>query len=386
VSLAFDHRPGPRIVYGPGSLDRLGELVRELPARRVLLVTDRGVRAAGHLAHALKALRLAGVSAVVFDRVIPNPTTRCVDNCRDLARRSRIEAIVGLGGGSSLDTAKGCNFLLTNGGRMQDYWGTGKAREPMLPLVAIPTTAGTGSECQSYALITDERTHRKMACGDPKALARVAILDPVLSLSQPRQVAVRTAMDTLAHAVESAVTRRRTALSALFSREAFRLAARALPRLLKRPGDLEARGQMLLAAAWGGAAIEASMLGGAHAAANPLTARHGIVHGEAVSMMLPWVVRFNSRDPKTASLYAELARGARGPRSRASAAPAAEAVARTIRRLLRLSGMPCHLAQRGVTASDIPALAQDAAREWTAAFNPRPLGAVEFEHLYRAAL
>src|SRR5207244_13482634 len=113
-----------------------------------------------------------------------------------------IDAIVGLGGGSSMDTAKGCNFILTNGGRMQNYWGVGKAAKPMLPLIAIPTTAGTGSECQSAALITDEITHQKMACLDPKAAARVAVLDPMLTLSQPARVTARTGIDAIAHALE----------------------------------------------------------------------------------------------------------------------------------------------------------------------------------------
>ncbi|MCX6905750.1 MAG: iron-containing alcohol dehydrogenase, partial [Verrucomicrobia bacterium] len=162
---SFDHQPRTRIIFGPGAIERLGEVARELPAKRVLLVTDKGVEAAGHLARARASLEQAGLAVIVFDEVIQNPTARCVETCCNMAQTGRVEAIVGLGGGSSLDTAKGCNFLLTNGGRMQDYWGTGKATKLMLPLIAIPTTAGTGSECQSFALITDEQTHRKMACG-----------------------------------------------------------------------------------------------------------------------------------------------------------------------------------------------------------------------------
>src|SRR5205085_5861833 len=134
-----------------------------------------------------------------------------VDNCLTLAKARGIDTFVALGGGSSMDTAKGCNFLLTNGGRMQDYWGVGKATKPMLPLIAIPTTAGTGSECQSFALISDEETHQKMACGDPKAAASVAILDPVLTLSQPARVTACTGIDAIAHVVETAVTTKRTA-------------------------------------------------------------------------------------------------------------------------------------------------------------------------------
>ena len=175
-----------------------------------------------------------------------------------------------------MDTAKGCNFLLTNGGRMEDYWGVGKATRPMLPLIAIPTTAGTGSECQSFALITHPQTHVKMACGDPKAAARVAILDPELTLTQPPAVAAATGMDALSHAVETAVTRRRNPISQMLSREAFRLCARGLQAGLRaiRDGHCDARGDVLLGAALAGMAIENSMLGAAHAAANPLTARY----------------------------------------------------------------------------------------------------------------
>src|ERR1041384_126397 len=185
---AFDFQPRTRLVFGVNSVERVGEIARELGAKKILLVTDAGLVAAGHAAHVLKALHADGVHEVVFDKVRENPTTRCVEDCLAIAKSARVEAIIGLGGGSSMDTAKGCNFLLTNGGRMQDYWGVGKATKAMLPFIAIPTTAGTGSECQSAALIVDSATHQKMACLDPKAAARIAILDPVLTLSQPSRV------------------------------------------------------------------------------------------------------------------------------------------------------------------------------------------------------
>jgi alcohol dehydrogenase len=189
-----------------------------------------------------------------------------------------------------MDTAKGCNFILTNGGRMHDYCGVGKAKAPMLPLIAIPTTAGTGSECQSATLIADEHTHQKMACLDPKAAARIAILDPVLTLSQPPRVTACTGIDAIAHAVETAVTTARHPLSLMYSHNAFKLCAEFSTRH-SESGDLEARGRMLLGAAFAGWP-ENSMLGATHAAANPLTAHFDVVHGMAVGMMLP-------RDPFT---------------------------------------------------------------------------------------
>ena len=182
TSYDFDWTPRTRLVCGWGSLERLGTIARELGGRRVLVVTDAGLVAAGHVARAEAILARAGLAVVRFAGVHENPTTDDVEACVLRAREAAIDLIVGLGGGSSLDTAKGCNFLLTGGGRMHDYQGYGKARAPMLPMIAVPTTAGTGSECQSYALIADAATHQKMACGDPGAAPRVALLDPELTL------------------------------------------------------------------------------------------------------------------------------------------------------------------------------------------------------------
>jgi alcohol dehydrogenase class IV len=381
--IGFDSVPRTRVVYGIHSLDRLGELARELGAGRALLVTDAGIVAAGHMERARQALEAAGVTVAVYGQVRENPTTRDVDACLEVARSAGIDTLVGLGGGSSMDTAKGCNFLLTNGGRMQDYWGVGKASRPMLPLIAVPTTAGTGSECQSFALIADETTHQKMACGDPKAAPRVALLDPMLTLSQPRAVTACTGLDAIAHALETAVTRRRNELSLLYAREAFRLTIAHLQRVLENRSDLEARARMQLGAAYAGMAIELSMLGAAHAAANPLTAHFGIAHGQAVGMMLPHVVRFNAEESAAREAYREMAIDARLVEK--GAAPVEALVAR-LQALLAEAGMPATLTEAGVAADAVPELAREAAAQWTAQFNPRPVAAGDFEQLYRAAL
>src|SRR5271165_1116 len=239
----LDFQARTRIVFGAGAIEQLGELVRQYGGTRALLVTDPGIVAAGHVQRAEESLSAAGVHFARFDRVVENPTTEVVDECVAAARQGQVDFLVGLGGGSSMDTAKGCNFLLTNGGRMEDYWGVGKATQPMLPLIAIPTTAGTGSECQSFALITHPTTHLKMACGDPKAAARVAILDPELTLTQPPAVAAATGMDALSHAIETAVTRRRNPISQMLSREAFRLCARGLRRVFEKPQGGNGDGQ-----------------------------------------------------------------------------------------------------------------------------------------------
>ena len=192
---AFDFQPQTRVVFGAGTLARVGELARELGGTRILLVTDPGLEAAGHPQRAHTYLKDAGLHVFVFDKVEENPTTKHVNECLHFARDSAIDCIVTVGGGSSMDCGKGVNFLLTNGGKMADYKGFGKATKPMLPSIGVPTTAGTGSEAQSYALIAHERSHIKIACGDRNAAFRVALLDPELTVTQPAKVTAITGID-----------------------------------------------------------------------------------------------------------------------------------------------------------------------------------------------
>ncbi len=383
---AFDFQPRTRLVFGPGCLAQLGELARETGATKVLLVTDHGLVAAGHVEHARQILADAGLTVTVYAAVHQNPTTEDVDRCLAVAQATGTELFVGLGGGSSLDTAKGTNFLLSNGGAIRDYWGVGKATRPMRPLLAVPTTAGTGSECQSAALIADAVTHQKMACLDPKATPRVALLDPELTLSLPPRVTAAAGVDALTHALESAVTRKRNSISDLYSQEAFCLCLHALPRVLSTPRNLAARGQMLLGAAYAGLAIENSMLGAVHAAANPLTAQFEIMHGVAVGLMLPAVIRYNAADPTTRARYTALAVAAGIAASNLPEHEAVTALVTQIVAVLEVAGLPRSLADAGVSEAQIDRLAAEAMKQWTANFNPRPLTAENFRSLYREAL
>jgi alcohol dehydrogenase len=367
---AFDYQPRTRLIYGAGSLAQVGELAKEYGGKRALVVSDPGIVRAGYTTRVVSFLVAAGLETRVFGAVRENPSTKDVDACVAVAKEFGADFIIGLGGGSSMDTAKGCNFILTNGGQIQDYWGVGKAKKKMLPMLCIPTTAGTGSECQSFALISDAKTHVKMACGDPKAAARAAILDPELTVSQPLRVTACTGIDALAHALETAVTNKRNALSSLFSREGFELCHAGFERVLKNPKDLEARGMMLLGAAYAGTAIENSMLGAAHSCANPLTAKFDVVHGEAVGVMLPHVIRFNSEDPETAAIYKSLYAGDLPTR---------------LQVLLRKAKMPTKIRSYDVKRKQLPELAVMASKQWTAQFNPRVLTVDDFESLYRAA-
>jgi len=379
----FEFESRTRLIFGINSVERIGEMAKNLPAKRILLVTDAGIVAAGHADRVRKILAEENLFISVFDQVRENPTTRCVESCLQVARENRIDALIGLGGGSSMDTAKGCNFLLTNGGEMKDYWGVGKATKPMLPLIAIPTTAGTGSECQSAALIADEITHQKMACLDPKAAARIALLDPALTLSQPKHVTACTGIDAIAHALETGVTRKRNPISQVFSREAFRLTAAHFERVLENPADLTSRSAMLLGAAIAGLAIENSMLGAAHAAANPLTSQFGIAHGQAVGIMLPHVIRFNSWDKNTRQIYEDMAKDARLSTLEGEAA-CAELID-WLQRILRRAELPASLSECDLEQSSIPGLAREAAAQWTASFNPRAVNEKDFREIYENA-
>jgi len=380
----FDFDPRTRVVFGPGTLGSLGELVRSLNGSNVLLVTDAGLKAAGHEQRALSNLNEAGLTVHVYDDVHCNPTTADIEAGTEFARSRNIDFIVGLGGGSSMDCAKGINFILTNGGQMQDYRGNGHATKPMLPMIAVPTTSGTGSEAQSYAVIADEKTHMKMACGDKKAAARVAILDPELTVTMPQQVTAVTGIDAVSHALESYVTTTRGPVSQLYARQAWQLLNGAFLTVLKNPQHLDARGAMLLGAHLAGASIENSMLGATHALANPLSAHFNLTHGIAIGIMLPHVIEFNAAVPEVRACYHSLAKDAGLCGS--DDTQAATALANRVRELVSAAGLPSSLSECDIDETKIPTLAAEAAQQWTGQFNPRPVDETSFLELYQCAI
>ncbi len=373
---AFECSVRTRIVFGAGVAGSTGALAAECGGRRALLVTDAGVVGAGHAARVADALVAAGLEVRQFDAVRENPSTVDAEACAEAMRAAPVDIVVAVGGGSAIDAAKAGALLAAGGGTVEDYWGVGKARGTVAPLIAVPTTAGTGSEVQSFALISQPDTHQKMACGDPQLAPRVAVLDPRLTCSMPASVTACTGMDAIGHAVETAVTARRNPASALFARGAFELLNEGLPRALTDPDDLDARGAMLLGATWAGLAIEHSMLGAAHALANPLTAHHGLTHGQAVGTVLPAVVRHNAREPQVAALYAALA-------ARGGLPASAAALADRLDALIALVGWPASLRAHGVVPST--ALAAEAARQWTAQFNPIPVAQEDLLAMLRAS-
>ncbi|MEM9410407.1 MAG: iron-containing alcohol dehydrogenase [Planctomycetota bacterium] len=369
------------MVFGEHTIDQLGTLTAELQCRKVLVVSDPGIVEAGHVDRGLTSLHQSNIETLVFDGARENPTTEHVDAGLEVATSFQPDLLIGLGGGSSMDCAKGINFLYSCGGCIQDYWGVGKATNEMLPMIAVPTTAGTGSEMQSFALISDAETHVKMACGDKKASCKVAILDPCLTLTQPSQVTALTGVDALSHALETFVTTKRNPVSSVFSRESFRLIATHFKSVFDDPGDLTSRSGMQLGAAYAGMAIENSMLGASHALANPLTATYGIAHGQAVGLMLPHVIRFNGID--TNNQYGELLAfaGIETPDSDS----ASERLADFVTDLVETAGLKTDLQSLQVQAEQLPALAEAAAQQWTGNFNPRPVNPENLLSIYQSA-
>lgn len=383
--LPFDFHCPTRIVFGAGRIKELGELVAGLGLKRAMVVSDPGIIQAGHTQRGVNHLLAAGLETLVFDGVQENPTTDNVEAGVAVAEDYRPDVIVAIGGGSSMDCAKGINFVHSCGPPMQRYWGVGKATAEMLPMVAVPTTSGTGSEAQSFALISDAQTHAKMACGDKRAAFRLALLDPELTLTQPASVTALTGIDAIAHTIETLVTKKRNQLSLAFSREAWRLLSQGFPRVLSDPADLAARGLMQQGACFAGFAIENSMLGAAHALANPLTAAYGIVHGQAVGMMLPHVVSHNAAESDSARAAYQSLGGEITPEE----APLYESgeleLEAFLFSLLEEAGLKPTLSELGVDREKLPELATQAATQWTGNFNPVEMTADDFRRLYEAA-
>ncbi|MDA7681267.1 iron-containing alcohol dehydrogenase [Verrucomicrobiales bacterium] len=367
----FVHLNSTKVIFGPNCVRFVGNKAKEFNATKALIVTDSGILNAGHLDVVLESMNDSQVDCIVYSEVTENPSSYDVNNCATFAKSHSVDLILGLGGGSSLDTAKGANFIITNGGEMKDYRGIDKASNDMLPFFAIPTTAGTGSECQSFAIISDTETHEKMACGDKRAAARIAFLDPLLTTTQPFKITAQTGIDAISHSIESLVTKTKTDVSEKYSRLSFHLINRSFENVIKDPENINARSDMLLGAAYAGTAIECSMLGAAHAAANPMTAKFSIPHGVAVGIMLPHIIKYNSLDNEVADVYDSLI---------------GQCLSERVVELLNIAKIKVRLGEYGITNNDLLSLSEAAATQWTGNFNPRRVSVDDFLELYKSAL
>lgn len=366
---SFDLQMNFRVVFKDQAQELTAGILDQSGAHRVLLVTDAGIQGAGLDQAYRAALEAKGMRVAVFSKVEPNPTTANVEAGLALAREFGPQALLGIGGGSVLDCAKGINILLKRGGKMADYAGPQQDGAALLPLVAAPTTAGTGSEVSPFLLISDSRTHAKIVCKDWQAIPKVAILDPSLSLTLPPRATLYAGLDALVHGLESYVAKGSQPYTQALALKSIGLVHQNLPKVMATPSDVEARGNMLLASNLAGMAFALSYLGLSHSLANALTKMRGTPHGLAVGMMLPAVIRFNA--PAVGADYAHIARYLLGPDCPAQQQEACLALADSLERMARSLGMPRSLAELGFQASQIPELVEEAMRQATLKSNPR---------------
>ena len=378
-----DFQVTTQLLHGPGVVARLPEVVNAMGATSAVLVSDTALLRAGHVRRVESLLHQAGVKVHTFSDTCENPTDSDVQAAVKIISpwlSSNVDrpVVIALGGGSVIDTAKGATLIASVGGTMSAHRGWMRATDANLSLpsiVAIPTTAGTGSEVQSYALVRDDASKRKMACGLPGLCPTVAILDAELTLSCPLGATIFAGLDALTHAIETSVCTARHAFSLAMSHRAFALIRRSFETVVKCPDDLLARHDMLMGSCLAGLAIEHAMLGAAHALANPLSALFDVTHGRAVGLMLPAVIRFNAGDATAATGYRELWPG-----------HDALALAQWVEEVLTLAGQPRCLSAVGVRETHLPALTEQALEQWTLQFNPRMMGCDEVMQVYRSVL
>jgi alcohol dehydrogenase class IV len=366
-----------RIMFGRGVAMKVAEPLQQIGAKRVLVVTDPGVIKAGLVEPVLERLRAAGIAYEIYDGVVPDPTVQDVDRAHRRAQEMKADALVAVGGGSSIDTAKMAATLMTNGGTVLDYVGIDKVPKPAAPVVAIPTTAGTGAEITINSVIADPEQHKKLVIISPNATALFALEDPEMTKGLPPFLTAITGMDTLVHAVESFVNKNAYPMTQALAYEAIRDATWALPRAVKDGSDMEARERMLRAVVSSSLAFSNTRLGNVHAMALPLGGWCHVAHGTAVAVLLPHVMDFNhTAAPERFAAVAEAMGLAKDARA---------SVDRTFR-LVEEVGIPKRLSECGVTEDKIPLMAKDAIQSGNIAVNPRATTLADIEALYRAAL
>jgi len=378
----------PPVHFGAGAVDAVAAVVRGTGCQAAVIVTDRGLAGTAVVASVAGALAAGGIPVTVFSGVQPNPTTADVaagaDTVAALAAGGGRPAVVAVGGGSSIDAAKGIAVAAVNPERGRDLDYRRTFSQPALPLVAVPTTAGTGTETNPFGVITDPATRRKFYVGGATARPAAAILDPELTASLPPGGTAATGMDALVHALESCMSRRANPWAEGIALQAIRMISAHLPRAVTDGGDLEARSQMLLASHLAGVAMASTGLGLCHAIGHALGGRFDIAHGVALTMVLPGVLRFNlpACEERLAAVAFALGAGdtARGAGWNAGAAIDA------VGALADRAGMTHRLPGFGITAADFGLIVTDALDDEVLANTPRPPAGADIQAILTGAL
>jgi alcohol dehydrogenase class IV len=385
MSLVRMFQTTPRIVMGPGSLQRLGEEAKRIGATKVMIITDRGIVQCGIADRAIQALESAGLSVVSFDGVEADPRYEIAVQAADQVKSSQADFIVGIGGGSSLDIAKVASILTTNTDPVSSYFGIDLVPQKGLPIVLVPTTAGTGSEVTPIAILSDEGEKLKKGIVSPHLLPDVAILDPELTLGLPAAVTAATGMDALIHAVEAYTSKNAMWLTDMLAMEAMRLIARSIRTAFANGSDVEARSRMLEGSLLAGIAFANAGVTAVHAFAYPIGAEFHIPHGVANSMMLAPVMEFNMMGnlPKFARMAELFGENTTGLSDRDAAMKSVDFL-KTLAADLKV---PSRLSEYGIQDKDIPGLAQGVMKVTRLlANNPRELMLKDAEEIYRKVL
>jgi len=381
IVAAHEFRIPPVIIFGRGAIERAGEQARRF-GERALIVCGRTATRGPGLAHRLiGALAAAGVEATVFARVEPEPMNATVDACVVSARQAGAQVIIGIGGGSPLDVAKAAAGIFTLGGKIEEYQPpAGKPIDrPALPFIGIPTTAGTAAEITQNTVIHSPKLKLKIGMRSPHWVAQAAIIDPALTDSMPPELTARTGADALTHALEGYVSRRATPVTDALALKAMELVGRYLARAVEDGADTEARDGMALASMTAGMAFANTGCGAAHSVGHALGSLHGVPHGTACALMLPYVMEYNLA--ATGSKFAEVARALNPRLERAQP----EDGIREVRELTRRLGLPQTFAEIGVKHADLAAMVPGTMLSGALKTNPREVSDQDALHLLERA-
>ncbi len=373
------------LIFGVGAVETVAEKTKEFGKSKILIITDKGVVGAGLLEKVLTPLEQAGLKAHIFDQIEPNPRDHTVLKAFEFGKKKGCELIIGLGGGSPIDAAKAVGMLMTNPGPLQDYLRGTTVKNPPPPLIAIPTTSGTGSEVTQFSVVTDTERSFKAGIASPLLTPRVSIVDPLLMESMPPSLAAATGMDALTHAIECFVSVHSQPFTDALALHAIRLIGAFLRPSVANGADLEARSQMAIASTLAGIAFSNSGLGLAHSMAHPLGGHFDVPHGVANAILLPLVVRFNliARVEKFGQVAKALGEEVQG----LSALDAGKKAAEAISRLSADIGIPGRLSEVNVKAEGFALMAADTMKnKRVMGSNPRVVKQEEVEKLYHEAL
>ena len=371
------------IITGPGSLSQLGRIAARY-GQRVMVVTYAGfAKFSDVLSRAIQVLQAENLQVTVYDQVTGEAELRVVEAGIALARKEGCQAFIGIGGGSSIDTAKAIAGLATLPGSVWEYHGGRALERPGLPFIAVPTTAGTGAEVTKNAVLIDPRTDVKKSIRDDAWFARVALVDPELTLSMPPQVTASTGADALCQGIESFTSIAATPLTDALAMQAIALTGHNLLRAYKAGDDLAAREAMSLGSLMAGMAMVNARLGGVHGMAHPLGSHFHIPHGVICGLLLPYTMEYNL--PYATAKYAQVARLLGEPVEGLGVEAAARKAVERVSELMAQLGIPAHLSQFGVTEESFEQIAKESQSE-SLKHNPRPLGLEDVRQIMKAAL